>query len=121
MSTQKDIIGIVKYLQDREKEATSGPWYEVGGGNYLIESDTGRRVIQKNDLGMNYADVQLTCGLRNNFPAIAQALIIAVEALEAVSQSYKEEIAGNLKKILPTHEAIFSQKALARIRLLPTQ
>ncbi len=91
MSDQKDIIGIVKELQ-------------------------GKKCFQD----QNWDDCCAVCGdLQRNFPAIAESLLIAVEALEKGEKLIESQ---DRMDALTAYRALASvvDQALSRIRSLPS-
>ncbi len=84
MSNQNDIIGIVKELQQLEKDLPSH-----GNGYGLDSSGVYDKGLTEEIIGMDNGvfymekkEVEFIIQSRNHFPTVAQALLIAVEALE---------------------------------------
>lgn len=115
MSEERNIIGIVKELQELEK---SLPFM-----NFQMERDGDFLGLWKDDgsIGMigsipSERAREPICAILNHFPAIAQALILAVEALQVYEAEEK------VKELLtPEGQAIphnLASRTLKKIREL---
>jgi hypothetical protein len=93
--TPKDIIGVVKELQEERSKLVPQP-------DVLTDDD--RR-----------ADIVFMCRLANCFPAIAEALLLAVEALEKVQGVCRKGINVRIKSDR------LATEALSRIHSLPLE
>jgi len=91
MTAQKDLIGIVKELQN-EQDRLLG-MAQIGGGEIYVEAST---LFERHTAW--------------HFRPIAQALLIAVEALEKIESVEPTELADDI--------AAFANNALSRIHSL---
>lgn len=129
MTIPQDIIGLVKELQEMEKRLVpSGKWcwFQSGDDNWgsigCGLDDNGKELVGPVEDPCDIVEpmgeamtaegsdnLQFVTSLRNNFPAIAQALLIAIDALEEGNKNWREQHGRDLHWV---------QEALSRIRSL---